>query len=263
MHNRSFRSHHRFTGKHKMVDFGKEDLDWKNRFKTHPHYTDQKYQLFVSPLTKFAEAISKHLRGVKFAFKDKNSLYVFMPNETLCMGWIGYGDFLAVEDTNQYSWVVYSRCIQNWKYHSGRDQRHMSMSINMDTAIRNAKKYLRNYSTEETSNVEWNDMLTLSRKSYEDSKAKLDNEIRRSMQVSTNNPANDKLFGFLREVVNSNFVISDIELRDTLVKIFTDYDEHMSMKTKQINMDFVRVYERMGKRRFDVLPMGDITKDEP
>ena len=115
-----------------MVNFTKEELDYK----TDIYDTNDKRKR----LLKYARALSSEIRGITFANKDSNSLYVFMEGEYMCMGWIGYGDFLVTVSAEENSFVVYSRHISNWKYDPYNEQHYMKQSVNMDPAIKNCKK---------------------------------------------------------------------------------------------------------------------------
>ena len=93
----------------------------------------------------FMKGIRRAFRGVLFTQDagDKRRVYVHMPNDPYVMGYIGYGDFLTTAKAMQSSYVISSRHIANYKYADYNDQHYMAMSINLDTAVRNAKKYLR------------------------------------------------------------------------------------------------------------------------
>ena len=79
--------------------------------------------------------------GLQFAPRNSKSYHVYREGNPYCMGWIGYDDFQHSNDTPMYA--VYSYNIENEKYSSYSDEHHMRMTKNVDTAIRNVKKYLR------------------------------------------------------------------------------------------------------------------------
>jgi hypothetical protein len=80
--------------------------------------------------------------------KSRPSVWVYHPNKSLCMGWIGYGNF-KVNGSGQDTFVIHSRNIENNKYTLHNDQFYMVQNKQLDTAVRNARRYLRDYTPEE------------------------------------------------------------------------------------------------------------------
>ena len=107
-------------------------------------------------LTAFSDEVQKAFPMCKFATAGRGKLWVYHPNNPLCMGWIGYDDFRRGEylsSDKKMFFGVWSRTIQNNKYASYNDESHMVMSINLEVAVRNAKKYLRDYKVEEIAEI--------------------------------------------------------------------------------------------------------------
>ena len=116
---------------HKTVNFTKEQLDYENHYfegKDDPDHGGSRNKRMK--LCQFARSLSTQMRDIKFAHKDANSLFVFMEGEYMCMGWIGYGDFLKYSTPDNYSYVVYSRHIINKKYDSYISEQFY-MALNM------------------------------------------------------------------------------------------------------------------------------------
>jgi hypothetical protein len=92
------------------------------------------------------------VRGLRTVQKDqdwrKNELWVYRPQDTYAMGWICYADHMTGGDgENRYS--VFSPNISNGKYTHG-DRGYMSSALNRDTAVKNAAKYLRPLTLQQT-----------------------------------------------------------------------------------------------------------------
>ena len=104
-----------------------------------------------SALQAFMAEVRKAFRGILFTpvVGDKGRVYVHMPNDPYILGWIGYGDFQTTVSADQKSYTVYSKNIMNMKYADYNDQHYMAMSVNLSTAVRNAKKYLRPLTTKD------------------------------------------------------------------------------------------------------------------
>ena len=250
--------------KHKMVAFTKEELDYKNlnNYIVSDSLTennDKDKYAKRKRLLKYARALSSEIRGITFANKDSNSLYVFMEGEYMCMGWIGYGDFLATVNAEENSFVVYSRHIQNMKYSDYNSEQHyMVQSVNMGTAIKNCKKYLRNYSTVEMADIQLSDVKIKATNRVGEMDRDARNQISSVLETSTYKPETSGVFNTLRHVLKSGFEFPDKEFKDKLVQMYNKYDEYLRNKSAPVNMLYVKVYERLGKRTFDVVDIGRV-----
>lgn len=76
-----------------------------------------------------------------------DEMFVYMDDFPFDIGRIGWGDNGVKSDDLTYS--VYSRKIQNAKYATHRDQHHMIMTKDAEKAIKNARKHLVPYTTRE------------------------------------------------------------------------------------------------------------------
>ena len=251
---------------HKTVNFTKEQLDYENHYfegKDDPDHGGSRNKRMK--LCQFARSLSTQMRDIKFAHKDANSLFVFMEGEYMCMGWIGYGDFLKYTTPDNYSYVVYSRHIKNKKYDGYQsEQYYMAQSINESTAIKNCKRYLRNYNTVEMADIQLRDVKqhAIQPVSQIDDKAR--NALDNVFQFSRYRPENSNMFKAMRHILNSGIELPDKTFQDELVKAYEKYDNYLMHKTKPVKMLYVKVYERLGKRTFDVIDLGTVAtgKDE-
>tara|TARA_R110000822_G_scaffold99851_1_gene225053 strand:- start:179 stop:1093 length:915 start_codon:yes stop_codon:yes gene_type:complete len=225
----------------------------------------QKYRdnlAFNLDLQGFMKELRKAFRGVVFTPQgDMRKVYMHMPNDPYVMGYIGYGDFQTTTKAMQSSYVVSSRHIMNMKYADHNDQYYMAMSINLDTAVRNAKKYLRPLTTRDMALDEYNDMQrksndTESRASNAKNTAQSDLLARSNREKKIEyNP----MLEYMRTLVKVGHEFTDKELESNLLTYFKLEDEHKVLLDKGINVSYVRIYEKYGKQVFDVAPI--ISKD--
>lgn len=251
---------------HKTVNFTKEELDYENyEFigdEDHPNESKRNQR---KKLWQFARSLSTQMRDIKFAYKDSQSLFVFMEGEYMCMGWIGYGDYLKYSTPDNYSYVVYSRHIKNRKYDGYQsEQYYMAQSINESTAIKNCKRYLRNYNTVEMADIQLRDVKQGAIKTVREIDEEARNALDNVFQFAKYRPDNSNMFKAMRHILNSGIELPDKTFQDELVKAYEKYDNYLVHKTKRVNMLYIKVYERLGKRTFDVIDLGGVAtgKDE-
>ena len=205
-----------------------------------------------SHLQDYMKALRVAFRGIMFTPHpfDVRRVWVHMPKDPFCLGWIGYGDFQTTVSADKSSYVVYSKNISNWKYGDYNDQYHMAMSVNLNTAVRNAKKYLRPLSTSDMAIEKYSEMLTHSEKSK--SKANNDAYNARGDMLRHSETKPNALVEYMRTLVNTGHEFTDKELEGTLLNYFKLEKESIELKSKVIKTVFVRVHERFGKQVFDV-----------
>ena len=218
--------------------------------KTHtPEHLTREDHLF-----EFMDEISKAIRGVKFAYRYAYSRWVYIPGEPYPMGWVGYGDYRANQIGDDLFGVC-SRKIENVRYLTYSDQYHMKMSTRLKTAVRNAETFLSNYSPMEVAEVDTREVRSginealsdLSRKSRED-----------AQNIGLPNADRDEergtLLNELRHLLHTGHEFIDAGYGARLHTMFESMAE-LDAHNKQVNMNFVRGYERLGKQMFDVVPV--------
>ena len=211
-----------------------------------------------SHLQDYMKALRVAFRGIVFTPHphDVRRVWVHMPKDPFCLGWIGYGDFQTTVSADKSSYVVYSKNISNWKYGDYNDQYHMAMSVNLNTAVRNAKKYLRPLSTSDMALEKYDEMITHSEKSKSRASNDTYNARDDMLRHSANQP--NALIEYMRTLVNTGHEFTNKELEGTLLNYFKLEKESIELKNKVIKTVFVRVHERFGKQVFDV---ATIVKD--
>ena len=182
-----------------------------------------------------------------------------MPNEPYAMGFIAYGDYQTEVKADQSSYIVSSRHIRNMKYADYNDQHYMSMSINLDTAVRNAKKYFRPLTTKDMALDKEHDMLqkakdTESRASNTRSNALSDllAKSNRTLNIEYN-----PMLEYMRTLVKVGHEFTDKELESNLLNYFKLEQEHEALKSKGVKVSYVRIYEKYGEQFFDVVPINE------
>mgnify|MGYP003150460982 CR=1 FL=1 len=204
-------------------------------------------------LQDFMKALRVAFRGITFTPHphDVRRVWVHMPKDPFCLGWIGFGDFQTTVSADKSSYVVYSKNISNWKYGDYNDQYHMAMSVNLNTAVRNAKKYLRPLSTSDMALEKYSEMITHSEKSKSKASNDAYNALNDMLRSSTNRP--NALVEYMRTLVNTGHEFTDKELEGSLLNYFKVEEEANVLKKKKVKTLFVRIYEKYGKQVFDVV----------
>ena len=210
-----------------------------------------------SNLCLFKTKVSEAFRGVSFAKMGGNRLWVYYPDEPYPMGYIGYGDFRTeVSGDDQY--IVGSRTIINDKYSSYQDQHNMKMTVNVETAIRNAKRFLRNFSPQEMAKSKLRTVCSQSQDSLGDISTEYRNKMRELFDHESRNT--NKMLTELRNLVDTGHEFVDAAFGSELRAMFELSDNQKALKDKPIHMYFVRVSEKFGKQTFDVGTIDNVQK---
>ena len=180
-------------------------------------------------LLDFAHEITQQMKGYKVSVsKRHNMLYVYRGGDNYVMGIIGYGDFQTSGDGND-RYAVWSPNIKNMKYGYGLQQ-NMSLALKQDKAVKNAMKYIRPLTVEQTMRLS----LRNCAHAAQDVVAKIrDNtgEVRRELvnnffDTSTYSaPKANALQRELRHLVESGYEFLDKDLGDKLHKMFDGLKE--------------------------------------
>lgn len=98
------------------------------------------------PLAEFREALSKKMRGVKFAVRDsrRRSAYVYYPHEKFTRG------VISVHDGN---FRVRSHRIRNERYAAYNTEHFMQWSKNLNTAVKKAAAALQAWTVHELATI--------------------------------------------------------------------------------------------------------------
>jgi len=180
-------------------------------------------------LLDFAHKLMQQMKGYKVSVSMRhNMLYVYRGGDNYVMGIIGYGDFQTSGDGND-RFAVWSPNIKNMKYSHGLQQ-NMSLAVNMDKAVKNAMKYIRPLTVEQTMKLS----LRNCARAAQDVVANIrDNtgEVRRELvnnffDTSTySTPKANALQRELRHLVESGYEFLDKDLGYKLHKMFDGLKE--------------------------------------
>ena len=175
-------------------------------------------------LLDFAHEITQQMKGYKVSVSTRhNMMYVYREGDNYVMGIIGYGDFQTTGDGND-RYAVWSPNIKNMKYSHGLQQ-NMSLALKQDKAVKNAMKYIRPLTVEQTMKLS----LRQCHRAAQDVVAKIrDNtgELRRELvnnffDTSTYSaPKPNPLQRELKHLVESGYEFLDKDLGDKLHKMF-------------------------------------------
>jgi hypothetical protein len=197
------------------------------------------------------DRVKSAMRGLDFIDRDKQSVWVYRDDCPYVLGWIGFGDYRDGGDgTNMF--VVQARTIENNKYADYSNQFYMKMSTNVEVALRNAKKYLRQYSPQELAMVNLRGVSDKVTGIADESRAKLRTAMSAVFDVDIYNKTS-MLARELQHLLNTEHEFLHLEFRRNLTTYFELKHDADVLRDRTIPMWFVRVYERMGQQSFDVL----------
>jgi hypothetical protein len=197
------------------------------------------------------DRVKSAMRGLDFIDRDKQSVWVYRDDCPYVLGWIGFGDYRDGGDgTNMF--VVQARTIENNKYADYSNQFYMKMSANVEVALRNAKKYLRQYSPQELAMINLRGVSDKVTGMADESRAKLRTAMSAVFDVDIYNKTST-LARELQHLLNTEHEFLHPEFRRNLTTYFELKHDADVLRDRTIPMWFVRVYERMGQQSFDVL----------
>ena len=209
-----------------------------------------------SGLSLLMQKVREAFRGVEFVvYSGGNKAWVYYPDEPYPMGYIGCGDF-RTEVVGDDTYMVASRTITNDKYATYQDQHHMKMTVNINTAVRNAKRFLRNFSPREIARAHLSSVTDKAK----DSQSSVGTEYRNAMRTLFDHESSqsNKMLTELRNLMDTGHEFIDASFGVELTTMFSLLDEYKSLRDKPVHCYFVRVFEKFGKQTFDVCMVDDI-----
>ena len=209
------------------------------------------------------DKIKQSVRGLQFIERNKKSLYIYRDDCPFVLGWIGYGDYRQGGDGTEM-YVVHARTIQNGKYADYNDQHFMKMSVNIDTALKSVKKYIRPYNPVEMAEMNIRDVAGAISNVSDAVTSKM-REIQGSIvDVRTyGDNSQSRLFTELKHLLTTNHEFVDPSFGTALVDYFQTVEEANQYKGRSVPMWFVRVYERFGSQAFDVVSIDNAENWNP
>lgn len=217
----------------------------------------------ATQLHQFMDEISKAIRGTQFAYKAELERWVYMSDEPYPMGYIGFGDYRQTT-SGDAKFVVCSRKIHNMKYATHSTPYNMRMNVKLETAVRNAKKFLLNYSPMELAEVD----KSVVRRAIDEARELAAREARQDAREvgliggfqgdgSGTLALQDTLLNELRHLLNTGHEFVDAGYGAKLRPVLESM-KGLAAQSEQVNMHFVRGYERFGEQAFVVVPVDEI-----
>jgi len=220
-------------------------------------------------LMDFAHKLTQKMKGYKTAISDKgspnNMLYVHREGDNYIMGIIGYGDFQNTGD-GEDRFAVWSPNISNMKYSYGLQQ-NMCLALDMNKAVKNAMKYLRPLSMEQTMKQSLrqcssaaSDVVSQIRDKAGETRRELVNNFFDTSTYSTPKP--NALQRELKYMVESGYEFLDKDLGATLGKLVNGIKElDAARDTNKNTFTFVEAFvSPIGRQMFRVATGVDANK---
>jgi hypothetical protein len=204
----------------------------------------------------FRKEVEAAIPGCRTTPRNDKWCWVYMPDDHVAMGAIGYGNFTD-RGRGPTTYAVMSRTIVNGKYNSGREQHHMATSTSMAVSTKNAKKYLRRHAPTE--------LVKLTSRHARDAVSTMRSNLRAvvgkaEVELFGGNLPNRRQVPILPELKHlmiSNHTFLDPTIPAKLTEYFGLLDEDQNSQGGH-NMNFVAISVAHGRQRFDVVPVDRI-----
>ena len=207
-------------------------------------------------LQDFCREVEAAIPGCRTTPRNNNWCWVYMPDDHVAMGAIGYGNFTD-RGRGPTTYAVMSRTITNGKYNSGRDQHHMATSTSMAVATKNAKKYLRRHSPAELVKLTFRyarEAVSTMRTTLRAAVGKAEGEL---FGGNLPNRKQVSMLVELKHLLLSDHAFLDPTIPAKLTEYFGLLDEDQNMQGGH-NMNFVAISVAHGRQRFDVVPVDKL-----
>jgi hypothetical protein len=211
-------------------------------------------------LLDFASVVRKEMR-VHTIPRTDNTMHIYRKGELMMMGYIGYGDF-ATSVHGEDKYIVCARGIENMKYCASGDQHNMRMSVNIDTAVKHAKRSFQNYSIYECAKALVGGVKN-SVQNVINAKEQKCQEAIAAVGMNTTSygdakKATQRLMAEIRSMVQAGHTFNDKELDADIRAMFT-LTEDRKLFSEVVPMNFVHVTERYGQQVVDCARIKDVT----
>ena len=207
-------------------------------------------------LQDFCKAVEAAIPGCRTTPRNDKWCWVYMPDDHVAMGAIGYGNFTD-KGRGEHTYTVLSRTIVNGKYNSGREQHRMAMSTSSIVATKNAKKYLRRHSPAELVKLTFRyarEAVSTMRTTLRAAVGKAEGEL---FGGNLPNRKQVSMLVELRHLLLSDHAFLDPTIPAKLTEYFGLLDEDQNMQGGH-NMNFVAISVAHGRQRFDVVPVDKL-----
>lgn len=198
-----------------------------------------------------AHELTQKVRGIEVAPRSTDSMWVYRPQDTYAMGYIGYRQVYNQEQR----YAVFSPNIQNGKYNYSEKQ-HMASALHRTKGVANAAKHLRPLTAKqvlEFTQGEFASALFDAKSTARSQVAKATQQIdlRLFALERYRKPDLNPLQSELQRILNSDYVFVDKELEAQLHAAFTAVAEYEdSKKLHEAKHTFIEVIESHGRNTF-------------
>ena len=236
----------------------------KNEFDKLEHsltdsYNDADDNRYVK-LKDFASVVRKEMR-VHTIQRTHNTMFIYRKGELMMMGYIGYGDF-ATSVHGEDKYIVCARGIENMKYCASGDQHNMRMSVNMDTAVKHAKRSFQSYSIYECAKALIGGVKNSVQHVINKKQQKCNEAIAAvgldTTGYSSAKKASQRLMAEIRSMVQAGHTFNDKEL-DADIRAMFALTEDRKLFSEVVPMNFVHVNERYGQQVVNCARIKDVT----
>ena len=206
-----------------------------------------------------AHELTQKVRGIEVAPRSTDSMWVYRPQDTYAMGYIGFYPHIhdaagAIGDQDR-RYAVFSPNIHNGKYSYG-DKQHMASALHKPKGVANAAKHLRPLTTKQVLEFTQGEFVS----ALFDAKSTARSQVARATQQidcklfplerfrkSDTTPLQDEL----QRILNSDYVFVDKELEAQLYAAFAAVAEHEeNKKLHEAKHTFIEVIEANGRNTF-------------
>jgi hypothetical protein len=201
-----------------------------------------------------AHELTQRVRGIKVAPRSTDSMWVYRPQDTYAMGYIGYCQVHETGDQEQ-RYAVFSPNIHNNKYNYG-EKTNMTSALHRTKGVANAAKHLRPLTTKQVLEFTQGDFVSAlyeakSTARSQVAKATQQIDLRLFALERYRKPDLNPLQDELQRILNSDYVFVDKELEAQLRAAFTAVAEHEdSKKLHEAKHTFIEVIETHGRNTF-------------
>lgn len=215
--------------------------------------------LFADWQQQVGAALCSRDSGITFVQRTRTSSWVIRDDCPWAIGWIGYSD---LRDSKVGGWKptynVHSWAITNDKYHQANDHRNTKSSTKIDTAIKNAKTYLRRPSPIMLAGVKRGVLQKGVREEFDKVRKKNNEAMEKVVDIVASSYGNvrqnnKRLFKELKHLLDMGHEFIDPQFESD-VRAMVHADEVMGGSAIE-NVPFycVMTYESRGKTVFDVV----------
>lgn len=201
-----------------------------------------------------AHEFTQKVRGIEVAPRSTDSMWVYRPQDTYAMGYIGYCQVHETGDQEQ-RYAVFSPNIYNGKYHYGEKQ-HMASALHRPKGVANAARHLRPLTAKQVLELTQGEFVSAlyeakSTARSQVAKATQQIDLRLFALERYRKPDLNPLQNELQRILNSDYVFVDKELEAQLHAAFTAVAEHEDSKQlHNAKHTFIEVIESHGRNTF-------------